>query len=101
MGHGGAREGAGRKRGAVARIDAEARAKVLEEGESPLDFLLRIMRDANADEARRIDAAKAAAPYVHAKLASVEVGNKDDKPFEQVIRWAQTDSEATPDPSKR
>jgi hypothetical protein len=41
--------------------------------------------------------------YVHAKLARQKdrVGNKDDKPFEQVIRWAQTDSEATPDPSKR
>jgi hypothetical protein len=100
--HGGARPGAGRKRGAVARIDAEAREKALaSDQESPLDFLLRVMRDAEADAVRRLDAAKAAAPYVHAKLASIEVGNKDDKPFEQVIRWAQSDSEATPDPSKR
>jgi hypothetical protein len=99
--HGGARTGAGRKRGAVARIDAEAREKALSgDQESPLDFLLRIMRT-SADEARQVDAAKAAAPYVHARLSSVDVGNKDDKPFEQVIRWAQSDSEATPDPSKR
>lgn len=101
MSHGGARPNAGRKRGAVARIDAEARAKVLEgDEETPLQFLLRIMRTSQ-DEARQVDAAKAAAPYVHARLSSVDVGNKDDKPFEQVIRWAQSDSEATPDPSKR
>lgn len=38
----------------------------------PLDFLLGIMRDAGADEAKRIDCAKAAAPYLHAKLANIE-----------------------------
>lgn len=63
--------------------------------------MLQVMRDANADEARRLDAAKSAAPYVHARLASIDLGNKDDKPFEQVIRWAQSDNEATPDPSAR
>jgi hypothetical protein len=101
MARGGSRPGAGRKPGSVNKLDQEARAKVLEGGdESPLEFLLRVMRDKGADEARRIDAAKAAAPYVHAKLASIEVGNKDDKPFEQVFRWAQSQDEATHDPSK-
>jgi hypothetical protein len=66
-----------------------------------LEFLLQVMRDVEADEARRIDAAKAAAPFVHPKLASVDLGNKDDKPFEQVMRWANSTEEATPDPSKR
>lgn len=100
MAHGGARPGAGRKKGAAARIDAEAREKALRSGESPLDYLLRVMRTSD-DEGRALDAAKAAAPYVHAKLSSVDLGNKDDKPFEQVMRWAQTASEATHDPSAK
>lgn len=100
MPRGGKREGAGRKTGSVNKLDQEVRAKVLQgDEESPLDFLLRIMRTSN-DEARQIDAAKAAAPYVHAKLSSIDVGNKDDKPFEQVMRWANSPEEATPDPSK-
>lgn len=100
MARGGFRPGAGRKKGSVNKLDQEARAKVLAgEDETPLAFLLRVMRTSD-DEARALDAAKAAAPYVHAKLANVDIGNKDDKPFEQVIRWAQSDTEATPDPSK-
>jgi hypothetical protein len=69
--HGGAREGAGRKRGAAARLDAEARAKAME-GLTPLDYMLGILRDEENEAAVRMDAAKAAAPYVHARLASVE-----------------------------
>lgn len=38
----------------------------------PLDYLLSIMRDEDLPRPDRVDAAKAAAPYVHAKLASVE-----------------------------
>lgn len=101
MARGGRREGAGRKPGSVNKLDQEARAAVVASGEeTPLAYLLRVMRTSD-DEARALDAAKAAAPYVHAKLSSIDVGNKDDKPFEQVIRWAQSDSEATPDPSAK
>lgn len=46
--------------------------KAAEAGLSPLDFLLGIYRDEAMPLAERMDAAKAAAPYVHAKLASVE-----------------------------
>lgn len=102
MARGGSRPGAGRKQGSVNKLDQEARAKVLESGEeTPLDFLLKVMRGAEHEFPHRLDAAKAAAPYVHAKLSSVDLGNKDDKPFEQVMRWANSTEEATPDPSKR
>jgi hypothetical protein len=37
-----------------------------------LDFLLAAMRDENKEFGVRLDAAKAAAPYVHARLASVD-----------------------------
>lgn len=71
-GRGGARPGAGRKAGQPNKKTAELQAAVAAAGETPLDFLLRIMRDDNAEEARRIDCAKAAAPYVHARLSAVE-----------------------------
>lgn len=38
----------------------------------PLDYMLDILRNVEASPADRMDAAKAAAPYLHAKLASVE-----------------------------
>lgn len=39
---------------------------------TPLDYLLEVMRDISEETAKRIDAAKAAAPYVHAKLQPVD-----------------------------
>lgn len=70
--HGGARPGAGRRAGVPNKRTAELQAEVEASGITPLDFMLKIMRDENADEAKRIDCAKAAAPYVHAKLSSVD-----------------------------
>ena len=67
----GSRAGAGpRTRAAL----SEAARAALAEGITPLDFFLATMRDENNDFTTRLNAAKAAAPYVHAKLASVEVG---------------------------
>lgn len=43
----------------------------------PLEFMLNILRDETVPRDERMDAAKAAAPYVHAKLASVEHTGKD------------------------
>lgn len=100
MARGGARPGAGRPKGAATTRTREIADKAASEGETPLEFMLKVMRDQGAEMAQRMDMAKSAAPYIHARLASVDVGNKDDKPFEQVIRWALTDEEATPDPSR-
>jgi hypothetical protein len=36
----------------------------LDDGMSPLDYLLKVMRDADKPDQLRIDAAKAAAPYL-------------------------------------
>ncbi len=73
MSHGGKREGAGRKIGSVSKLDREARAKAQEGGLMPLEYLLSVMRDETQDPATRRDAAKAAAPYCHARLASTEL----------------------------
>lgn len=78
MSRGGARPGAGRpkgsKNGAVQSetIRAEARAA----GMTPLEYMLAVMNDANADEARRDRMAQAAAPYVHARAEASEGGKK-------------------------
>lgn len=72
MPRGGARPGAGRKKGGSNKLTQEAVKKAKAGGKMPLDYLLEVMRDAGAEEARRIDAAKAAAPYCHAKLQPVD-----------------------------
>jgi hypothetical protein len=77
MPRGGAREGAGRKLGGTNRITEEAIARAEEGGELPLDFLLRMMRDVMLEQDKRIDCAKAAAPYLHAKRAPVGSDGED------------------------
>ena len=70
---GGKRPGAGRKPGSKNKKSVELIAKIEESGETPLEFMLRVMRDRSKPWADRMDMAKAAAPYVHAKLSSVDV----------------------------
>ncbi len=84
-GRGGARSGAGRKKGEPNRRTAEAQAKAEETGIMPLDYMLEVMRN-SSDERMRMSAAVAAAPYVHAKLASIEVTGPDGGPVETVTR---------------
>jgi len=70
--HGGAREGSGRKPGQRNAKTVEQVERIEASGLTPLDYMLSIMRDIAVDDARRLDAAKSAAPYVHARLSSVE-----------------------------
>lgn len=80
MANGGARPGAGRKKGGHNRLTEEAVAKA-NDGLSPLDFLLTVLRDETNEKPVRIDAAKAAAPYVHAKLQPVDGKGSTDQTF--------------------
>lgn len=90
MALGGARPGAGRPKGGANRINDEARKKALEAGLSPLEYLLGVMRNPMQDDARRLDAAKAAAPYVHARLANVAHTGEDNKgPVRIEVGWAE------------
>lgn len=73
----------GRVKGSVNKKITEAAAKVRELGITPLEYMLEVMRQPIPEYAEpaekalimhaKIDAAKAAAPYVHPKLSSVEV----------------------------
>src|SRR5262245_60540122 len=67
---GGARPGAGRKKGSLNRATAEARAAAAKSGELPLEYMLRIMRDSKASNTRRDEMARTAAPYLHPKLVA-------------------------------
>ncbi len=91
---GGRRPGAGRKKGSrnketLKRVDIAAKA--LDSGITPLDYLLDVMRKPIPDDAeaalkvvmigQRFEAAKAAAPYVHPRLAALELKNNGANPF--------------------
>lgn len=54
------------------KTDKQVRA-VKETGVTPLEYLLAVMRNDVGDPGERIDAAKAAAPYVHARLSAMEI----------------------------
>ncbi len=82
---GGKREGAGRKPGSKMTRTQEIAAAAMADGESPLEYMLRVMRDRSADEKRRDAMAQAAAPFVHTKLAAVEHSGNEDKPVSLVI----------------
>jgi hypothetical protein len=69
---GGKREGAGRKKGVPSRASAAREAAIAASGLTPLEYMLATMRDERQPVALRLDMAKAAAPYVHPRLASVE-----------------------------
>ena len=76
MAGGGKRPGAGRPKGSTNKRTAENVAAIESSGLTPLEYLTSIYQDVSADEAKRLDAAKAAAPYVHARLANIDMNAK-------------------------
>ncbi len=69
----------GRKRGSLNRrtITQQEQSKTVaqaakEAGLTPLDYMLKVMRDPETPPQRRDDMAKACAPYMHARLAAVD-----------------------------
>lgn len=63
----------GRRKGTPNRATAARQQAVADSGMTPLDYLLSVMRDTSQDVTVRLNAARSAAPYVHPKLATVEV----------------------------
>lgn len=81
----------GRQRGTPNRATAAKAEEVAASGLTPLDYMLTVMRDTEAPADRRDDMAKAAAPYVHPKLAAVEHSGPDGGAFQVVISQADAD----------
>jgi hypothetical protein len=75
---GGARPGAGRKKGSLNRATAEARVAAAENGELPLSYMLRVMRDPTAEQRRRDDMARVAAAFLHPRLTATAIRGEFD-----------------------
>jgi hypothetical protein len=89
---GGKRDGAGRKTGSPNKATAARQKAVSESGLTPLDYMLKMLRDDDAPKEDRMWAAEKAAPYVHPKLANVDHkssdGSMSPKPDRIVIEAA-------------
>ena len=89
-GHGGKRLGAGKPRGAKRRITEEAIQRIAETGdETPLEYMLRVMRDTGQADDRRDKMAIAAASYMHPR--AIEVSGEDGGPIlVETVRFSET-----------
>lgn len=100
MPKGGPREGAGRKPGVPNKRTAEKTAAIEASGLTPLDYMMSLLRDeGNAPEVR-FEAAKAAAPYVHAKLANVELNANVAFSHEDALDQLDDDGAGEADPAE-
>lgn len=94
-GRGGARKGAGRPAGSATSKTRAIADKAADEGITPLEFMLNIMRREPADDldpklavemlGMRFEAAKAAAPYIHPRLAAVEHTGEGGGPIDHSV----------------
>lgn len=90
----------GRKKGTPNKASAAIRDAALKAGITPLEYMMNLMRKPDPKDADaltkvqldglRFEAAKAAAPYVHPRLAAVEHTGKDGGPLQ--IQFAQEDA---------
>lgn len=69
---GGRKKGAKNKKPSQAVIAAKLAEHAAAAGVMPLEYMLQVLRDGAADPILRFDAAKSAAPYCHARLASID-----------------------------
>ncbi len=77
---GGARPGAGRKKGGVSEFKAVGRkvssrvaGKLADARSTPLEIMARVMAGDTSVTEMQFEAAKAAAPYIHPKLSAVQM----------------------------
>lgn len=63
----------GRQKGTRNKRTQEIAEQARNGGITPLEYMIEVMRDDAAEKGRRDDMAKAAAPYMHPRLASTEL----------------------------
>ena len=73
MAGGGARPGAGRKKGVPNKATQERQKEIADSGLTPVQFLTQVYRNEGLDIALRVNAAKSVAPYIHPSLSSVDM----------------------------
>lgn len=88
MPRGGKRPGSGRKPGAVNQTNRNLAEWVMQSGLAPLEVMINAMRGALecGDEKSAVTYATAAAPYVHARIQSVELKNPNGEEFKTITR---------------
>ena len=86
---GGRQRGTLNKRTLALRMGVVAAGAPLELGKKqlPLDFLLEVMADESQPIATRVDAAKAAAPYLHFRKGLVDTTGRDVPITVQILRF--------------
>jgi hypothetical protein len=85
-GRGGRRPGSGRKAGSRAKKVCAVVAEATANNMTPLQYMIAVMCDPDADIHRRDDMAKAAAQYVHPRLASLAVSPDGAQPRRESIK---------------
>lgn len=71
----------GRQKGTPNKASAAKSAEIAASGETPLEYMLRVMRDPGREHDQRDKMAVAAAPYVHPRLAAIEHTGKNGAPL--------------------
>ena len=82
---GSGRKTGGRKAGTPNRATAAKVAAIAASGLTPLDYMLSVMRNEDGAPEIRLEAAKAAAPYVHPRLSAVEYSGPEGCPIELMV----------------
>lgn len=89
---GGRRLGAGRRSGSLNKRTRAIAEGAAAQGITPLDYLLKILRDETADHSDRYRAAVSAAPYIHPRLVATTVSGGDE-PVETHLTFSWLDPE--------
>ena len=71
----------GRQKGTRNKRESLRQQAIEQTGVTPLEFMLGVMANADNSPLMRLDAAKSAAPYVHARLQSVTLGGDPENPL--------------------
>jgi len=74
----------GRQKGTPNKLTSDTRRAIAEGGETPLEYMIRVMRDETVEPSRRDAMARTAAPYLHPRLLAVDNNIERDRQF--VIR---------------
>jgi hypothetical protein len=101
MPRGGKRPGAGRKFGSKTKKTMDIALAAAAAGETPLEYLLRIMRDPSLPDGQRMDAAKNAAPYCHSRLNATTLKGDADSAITVEIRRFTYESDELSNASPR
>lgn len=74
----------GRSKGTPNKATARSEKEIAKGGDTPLEYMLKVMRSPKADPSRRDDWPKLRRPYAHPKLASIQHTGRNSGPIQTV-----------------